>query len=236
MSEEPTDLPDITDGLDDATGDKSKYRQYDLITKAQAITMRLSGEKWQEIELKTGITRRACYRFLAEAKKRGFDPDNNVPLKTEHLKEKPRPGRPRKFSPETEARLLAEVEGASDKTTAEVAAARQVSKRTIQRTFKRNNTKFSIHRGDDLTPKKSKKALAAEAREAAILSQQHQQQHQHQHQHQSVEKPPIIPPQPMPSPYQHGQQLAPTHYNPQVYGSPYQQPFNGFVEQQAYQR
>lgn len=132
---------------------------YEIVTKAQAITMRLEGATWEKIELKTGISRRAVYRFLSEARKRGFDPENNVPLTSQHLKEKPRPGRPRKLDEETERKLMEEVSGQRGKTAKEVAAPLSVSRRTIQRAFKRHNTTFEEHRAGE---------KAREAGEAAL--------------------------------------------------------------------
>lgn len=130
------------------TPDKKK-QHYELVTKAQAITMRVEGVKWEIIEQKTGISRRAVYRILHEARRRGFDPENNVPLLTEHLKEKPRPGRPRKLNAEEELKLMEEVSGQKGKTAREVAAPLSVSRRTIQRAFKRHNTTFEAHRSGE---------------------------------------------------------------------------------------
>ena len=52
---------------------------YDIALRAQAMTLRLSGYRYAEVERLTGISRSALQHIIQRAKERGFDPEHLTP-------------------------------------------------------------------------------------------------------------------------------------------------------------
>jgi len=77
-------------------------RFHDAATRAQAITLKMIGATYEQIEQQTGISRRTVLRIYAKAIERGFDPKAEPPIIRDiHVQDAPRSGRPSK---QTEAK------------------------------------------------------------------------------------------------------------------------------------
>lgn len=68
---------------------------HDIATRAQALTLKLLGVSNQDIQRLTGIHPRTVHNIMDRAIERGLDLNNPVILEV-HVRDGPRPGRPKK--------------------------------------------------------------------------------------------------------------------------------------------
>jgi transposase len=85
---------------------KGQPRPYDIVQRAQALTLHRLGVPFNIILETTGVPKRQVYRYLETAKERGYDPSLSEILRDEYLTNAPIPGRPRALNEEAEEELV----------------------------------------------------------------------------------------------------------------------------------
>jgi len=84
---------------------------YDLATRAQAITLKLFGATYEQIQQQTGIQRRTLLQIYARAIERGFDPKAEHPIIRDiHVQDASRSGCPSKQTEAKKENILSKVQ------------------------------------------------------------------------------------------------------------------------------
>lgn len=78
---------------------------HDIATRAQALTLKLLGVSNQDIQRLTGIHPRTVHNIMDRAIERGLDLNNPTILEI-HVRDGPRPGRPKKKREELKEQLV----------------------------------------------------------------------------------------------------------------------------------
>src|SRR5437667_462545 len=83
---------------------------HDSATKAQAITLKILGATYEQIQQQTGIPRRAVLDIYARAIERGFDPKAEHPIIRDiYVENASRSGRPSKQTENKKLEILSKV-------------------------------------------------------------------------------------------------------------------------------
>ncbi|KAL7925781.1 hypothetical protein ACQKWADRAFT_282970 [Trichoderma austrokoningii] len=80
---------------------------HDIATRAQALTLKLLGVSNQDIQRLTGIHPRTVHNIMDRAIERGLDLNNPTILEM-HVRDGPRPGRPKKKKKQPEENTVVE--------------------------------------------------------------------------------------------------------------------------------
>lgn len=81
---------------------------HDIATRAQALTLKLLGVSNQDIQRLTGIHPRTVHNIMDRAIERGLDLNNPTILEI-HVRDGPRPGRPKKKREQLKEQLVEQV-------------------------------------------------------------------------------------------------------------------------------
>ncbi len=85
-------------------------RHYDLATRAQAITLKIFGATYKQIQQQTGIQRRTLLQIYTRAVERGFDPkaEHSI-IRDIYVQDAPHSDRPSKQTEDKKEKILNKV-------------------------------------------------------------------------------------------------------------------------------